>query len=71
MGASVQFIFDDHTLDTERRELRRGDAMIAMQPQVFDVLGSRLIKSTIQEQRRDILRRGSFAPAGHIGLQCA
>jgi len=37
----------------------------------LEVLGSRLIKSTIQEQRRDILRRGSFAPAGRIGLQCA
>jgi TolB-like protein/cytochrome c-type biogenesis protein CcmH/NrfG len=34
----VQFIFDDNTLDTERRELRRGGAPIAMQPQVFDVL---------------------------------
>jgi TolB-like protein/cytochrome c-type biogenesis protein CcmH/NrfG len=34
----VQFIFGDHTLDTERRELCRGDTMIAIQPQVFDVL---------------------------------
>jgi hypothetical protein len=36
-----------------------------------EALGSRLIKSTIRERRRDILRRGSFAPAGRIGLQCA
>ena len=34
----MQFIFDDHTLDTERRELLRREATIAMQPQVFDVL---------------------------------
>jgi DNA-binding winged helix-turn-helix (wHTH) protein len=34
----VQFTFDNYTLDTERRELRRGGAAIAMQPQVFDLL---------------------------------
>jgi len=34
----VQFSFDNHGLDTERRELYRGDAPIAVQPQVFDVL---------------------------------
>ncbi len=34
----VQFSFDNHGLDTERRELYRGDARIAVQPQVFDVL---------------------------------
>ena len=34
----MQFVFDHHTLDTERRELLRGGATIAMQPQVFDVL---------------------------------
>jgi arsenate reductase len=35
------------------------------------VLGSRLIKSTIQEQQRDRQRRGSFAPADRIELRCA
>ena len=34
----MQFKFDNHTLDTERRELRRDGAAIALQPQVFDVL---------------------------------
>jgi DNA-binding winged helix-turn-helix (wHTH) protein len=34
----MQFTFDDHTLDTERRELLRGGAVIAVQPQVFDLL---------------------------------
>jgi DNA-binding winged helix-turn-helix (wHTH) protein/pimeloyl-ACP methyl ester carboxylesterase len=34
----VQFFFDDFALDTGRRELRRGAAQIAMEPQVFDLL---------------------------------
>jgi TolB-like protein/cytochrome c-type biogenesis protein CcmH/NrfG len=34
----VQFLFDDHTLDTDRRELRRGSEPIAVEPQVFDLL---------------------------------
>jgi TolB-like protein/Tfp pilus assembly protein PilF len=35
---SVQFLFADHTLDTERRELRRGSQAVAVEPQVFDLL---------------------------------
>jgi TolB-like protein len=34
----VQFCFDNHTLDTERRELLRGGEPVALQPQVFDLL---------------------------------
>jgi TolB-like protein/Tfp pilus assembly protein PilF len=34
----VQFVFGDHTLDTDRRELRRGAEAIAVEPQVFDLL---------------------------------
>lgn len=34
----MQFFFDDFALDTGRRELRRGAALIAMEPQVFDLL---------------------------------
>ncbi|MDB5604959.1 MAG: hypothetical protein JWP25_1859 [Bradyrhizobium sp.] len=34
----MQFVFDDHTLDTERRELLRGGDHVALQPQVFDLL---------------------------------
>ena len=36
-----------------------------------ELLGSRLIKSTIQEQRRGRQRPGSFAPAYRTGLRCA
>ena len=34
----VKFSFDSHILDTDRRELRRDGALVAMQPQVFDLL---------------------------------
>ena len=34
----MQFLFADHTLDTDTRELRRGGRPIAVQPQVFDLL---------------------------------
>ncbi|MGZ3285685.1 MAG: alpha/beta fold hydrolase [Xanthobacteraceae bacterium] len=34
----MQFLFDDHVLDVERRELRRASRLIAMEPQVFDLL---------------------------------
>jgi TolB-like protein/cytochrome c-type biogenesis protein CcmH/NrfG len=36
--ADVKFTFDEHILDTDRRELRRGGQLVAMQPQVFDLL---------------------------------
>lgn len=34
----VKFKFDNHILDTDRRELRRDGSLVAMQPQVFDLL---------------------------------
>ena len=34
----MQFLFGDHTLDADRRELRRGVEPIAVEPQVFDLL---------------------------------
>ncbi len=34
----MQFSFDNHTLDIDRRELRRGLEPIAVEPQVFDLL---------------------------------
>jgi TolB-like protein len=34
----VRFNFSDHILDTERHELRRGAELIAVEPQVFDLL---------------------------------
>jgi pimeloyl-ACP methyl ester carboxylesterase len=34
----VQFYFENHILDANRRELRRGPELIALEPQVFDLL---------------------------------
>jgi pentatricopeptide repeat protein len=34
----VEFTFDNHVLDVDRRELRRGTELIALEPQVFDLL---------------------------------
>ena len=34
----MQFLFENHVLDAERRELRRGSELIALEPQVFDLL---------------------------------
>src|SRR5262245_58301109 len=34
----VQFMFNNHVLDPDRRELDRGDSSIAVEPQVFDLL---------------------------------
>jgi DNA-binding winged helix-turn-helix (wHTH) protein len=34
----VKFLFSDHRLDTDRRELRCGSQIIATEPQVFDFL---------------------------------
>jgi TolB-like protein/DNA-binding winged helix-turn-helix (wHTH) protein/Tfp pilus assembly protein PilF len=34
----VEFLFSEHRLDTDRRELRRGTDVIAIEPQVFDLL---------------------------------
>ena len=37
-GGSVQFLFADHRLDTDRRELHRGAEAIPVEPQVLDLL---------------------------------
>ena len=37
-GVTVQFSFGNHKLDADRRELRRGSTLVAVEPQVFDLL---------------------------------
>src|SRR6266700_3773752 len=37
-SSAVQFLFADHMLDTDRRELHRGPDPIPVEPQVFDLL---------------------------------
>jgi adenylate cyclase len=34
----VRYLFEDYALDTDRRELSRGGALVAIEPQVFDLL---------------------------------
>ena len=34
----MQLFFANHMLDSDRRELRRGSRLIAVEPQVFDLL---------------------------------
>ena len=34
----MTYLFEDYSLDTERRELRRGTDLIGVEPQVFDLL---------------------------------
>jgi TolB-like protein len=34
----LRYLFEDFALDTERRELRRGATLVALEPQVFDLL---------------------------------
>jgi class 3 adenylate cyclase/tetratricopeptide (TPR) repeat protein len=36
--AEMLYFFEDFVLDPDRRELRRGNAVVAVQPQVFDLL---------------------------------
>src|ERR1700704_6778441 len=48
------FSFDNHTLDTNRRELRREGELVATQPQVFDLL-VHLLKHRDQVVSRDDL----------------
>ncbi len=35
---NLLYIFDNYTLDPDRRELRSGASVVAMEPQVFDLL---------------------------------
>jgi TolB-like protein len=37
-SGKLLYCFDDYTLDTDRRELRRGAGMVSVEPKVFDLL---------------------------------
>jgi TolB-like protein len=52
----VQFLFADHTLDTDRRELRRGGTPVAVEPQVFD-----LLTYLVQNRERVVSKDDLFA----------
>ena len=48
--------FDDIVLDIDRRELRRGDSLVAVEPQVFD-----LLEFLVQARERVVSRDELFA----------
>jgi TolB-like protein/Tfp pilus assembly protein PilF len=52
----VRFVFADHTLDTDRRELCRGGTPIAVEPQVFD-----LLTYLVQNRERVVSKDDLFA----------
>jgi TolB-like protein/Tfp pilus assembly protein PilF len=52
----VQFLFGNHTLDTDRRELRRDGTPIAVEPQVFD-----LLTYLVQNRERVVSKDNLFA----------
>ena len=52
----MQFLFADHTLDTDRRELRRSGAAIAVEPQVFE-----LLTYLVQNRERVVSKDDLFA----------
>ena len=37
-ATKLQYVFEDFSLDCDRRELRRGSELLAVEPQVFDLL---------------------------------
>ncbi|MCA6123709.1 winged helix-turn-helix domain-containing protein [Bradyrhizobium sp. WSM 1704] len=56
----MPYHFNDFTLDPERRELRRGDALVALEPQVFD-----LIEFLIRSRERVVSRDEVLAAVWH------
>jgi class 3 adenylate cyclase len=50
------YLFEDFVLDPDRRELRRGDVVIAMQPRVFDLLEYLIANRDRVVSKDDILR---------------
>jgi DNA-binding winged helix-turn-helix (wHTH) protein len=53
----LRYLFEDHLLDIERHELRKGDAVLPVEPQVFDLLAF-LIQHRERVVSRDELLAG-------------
>jgi DNA-binding winged helix-turn-helix (wHTH) protein len=51
----MRWLFDDCVLDLERRELRRGGDLVAVEPQVFDVLVHLIRNRTRVVSKDDLL----------------
>jgi TolB-like protein len=51
----LRYFFEDFLLDTERRELRRGDALVAVEPKVFDLLALLIVNRERVVSRDDLI----------------
>jgi adenylate cyclase len=51
------YLFEDYVLDTERRELRRGGAAVAVEPRVFDLLAYVIENRQRVVSRDDLIAR--------------
>jgi adenylate cyclase len=51
------YLFEDYALDTERRELRRGPALVAIEPKVFDLLALVIENRQRVVSRDDLIAR--------------
>jgi DNA-binding winged helix-turn-helix (wHTH) protein len=58
----VIYQFGNCTLDTARRELRQGDGLVAVEPQVFDVLEFLIEARDRVVSRDDLLDAGLARP---------
>jgi DNA-binding winged helix-turn-helix (wHTH) protein len=61
------YFFDEYTLDTDRRELRRGDGLLPVEPKVFDLL-VHLIGRRDQVVSKEDLIAGGLAGQGRLRL---
>jgi TolB-like protein/Flp pilus assembly protein TadD len=53
----LQFLFEDHSLDLDRRELRRDSGAVAVGPQVFDLLAYLIENRTRVVSKDDLFER--------------
>jgi DNA-binding winged helix-turn-helix (wHTH) protein len=56
----MEFVFGNHRLDVDRRELRRGTELIPVEPQVFDILVY-LLQNRDRVVSKDDLLRAAWA----------
>jgi hypothetical protein len=68
------YLFDDYSLDTDRRELRRGLNLIALEPQVFDLLQHLVLNRDRVVSAADLAAtvwRGRTVSASTVGSRIA
>jgi DNA-binding winged helix-turn-helix (wHTH) protein len=70
----MEFVFGNHRLDVDRRELRRGTELIPVEPQVFDILVYLLQNRDRVVSKDDLLRAawgGRIVAESTIGSRIA